>query len=637
MKFFEVPFTSLLISLSIIIVLSVLFFYPAISDFGHTLLGKDDIKFFIWLFWHYENSLDNGTNLLVANEIFYPYGISLSISTITPINAIIYLLLPKTISVFGKITILQILPFLLGGIFSFILAYRFTKSFFPSMMASLIYNFSVSHFEKALHYLNYNMAMGWLPLFFIFYFEFVGAKHKKPEQYIFLSATLLILALSELTVAIMLGFIVFLDIFIRYLNRSSLSLWTPKNTIILAVAVVSSLILYEFLSFSSFPIYLTYILPSILFFIACFIIIGQKHLSEMEIKFNYFKVMLLISLPTILYLVILCLQPTYAFHSESVLVNIIRYTVPLDSFIMSDSQAIFHLDFFKNLNNVWTPEMPIPDPYGLLLLVLLWLAGPLLFPLLSMLLPKASKFEIYTRDFSFLCIFFSLPLISIGSSFLLVTPFISFQLFPLLPVLRVSSRFMLFGFLFLSLLSAMVLKRLELKRSILVPILFVLVLVQLWPAPAQFIFDTKVPNFYLALANDSANKTIILYPVLDYFSLLDESYYQTYHKKPISIGTVSRFPTATNDIFELYTKDYSSNHTIEEIAIHIHQLVLNYGYDYLVVHKLHCCEDCNCPIGSLVPLDSKKLEEINVSLNNEFGYAIYEDDVIIVYSTAANK
>jgi hypothetical protein len=111
--------------------------------------------------------------------------------------------------ILGSITIIQLLSYLLGGIFSFALAYFFSKSFLPSVAASFAYNFSLLHFEGALTDPGYVMALAFIPLFFLSYFSV----SRKPDlkDITLLSGSLLLVGLGSVGLAGLCGFFVFLD------------------------------------------------------------------------------------------------------------------------------------------------------------------------------------------------------------------------------------------------------------------------------------------------------------------------------------------------------------------------------------------------------------------------------------------
>ncbi|MDD5171469.1 MAG: hypothetical protein PHF60_00340 [Candidatus ainarchaeum sp.] len=620
MKLIGVPLEQLLLCLLITSVLTFLFFYPAISDFGNTLLGVDDIHFFMWLFWHYGQSLESGSNPLLANETYYPYGVSLAASTITPLQGVLYLILPQAWGVFGRITFLQVLPFILGGVFAFALAYRFSGSFGPSLIASFIYNFSAFHFEKALHHLNYNMAMPFIPLFFLFYYESVS-RPSKERPLLLLSLALLLTALCEFTVAIMIGFIIFLDICWRYLKDSGIDPLSVRNAPLIAASIIVSVVLFDGLAVLGAPLPLVYTVPSLSFIGTClFLVLGKQNLIRCEKERRYLTDMAVCAAPLLIYALVLYLQPSYTFLADTVLGNYVAWSVPIDFVLWpSELQEISHAGIFTPLA-ASTESGVYLGPVILLLVVGSYLAG------------KAGEEEGYFRNMFWLCLLFAFPVVGIGDAIVAVTPFFVGPLFPMLGVLRDPSRFIMFALLFLSVAIALFCTRLRHggKRWLSLAIAAAL-LVSVWPALWTFRFDTTVPGFYAQLAEDDSDARIFLYPNGNYYTMLEQTYYQTLHGKTLSVGTLSRLPKEGNELYRLYF--YSETHLdAGEVAA----IARRNGYDYMVVQKLRCDEISECFYGTPGTIDAEKLENVTRPLENEFGKPIYEDSTIIVYKIDAD-
>ncbi|MBU0532574.1 hypothetical protein KKB44_03710 [Candidatus Micrarchaeota archaeon] len=618
MKILGVSLNHFLLALFITTVLTIIIFYPAIENFGEVFYGTEDIKFFIWLFWHYEN----GADPLIADEIFYPYGISLSSTGTTPFQGMLYLFLPDSWSSFGKITVLQILSFILGGIFSFCLVYKFTKSFVPSLIGSFIFNFSAFHFEKAIHHLNYNMGLAFLPLFFMFYYEMLEKKSRR--NLIFLAFSLLLVALNEMTIAIMAGFFVFLDIVYRYMTHAKLRIFTPKNVVVFAISIISSLICFEILCFISAPATIAYTLPSVFFIVpTLFIILGKENLEKAEKKYAFMQTMLIIALPVAAYLAFLAIQPSYDYYIDSVATNTILYTRSLEAVVIPTNLLAFSgiSPFGEILTNNRSGAY-----LGLIFISLI---------VVSHIFQKATKEEKYFRDMFLLAFLFSFPVIIVGGALLAATPFVVETLFPLLPVLRVPARFILFGLLFGSVMIGILCKRLFLPwnkmKVVLAMILMILILAERWPALDKFAFNQPVPEFYIELSKEPAEKSIFLYPNINYYTLLNEVYHQTIHGKKLSYGTVSRFPAPANElfaqyqVFDIYHNPFPEKPGVEETI----KVIKNLNYNYIVVQKLHCTNECFYRTD--VPFDSEELEKIKTPLEEEFGSSMYEDDSMIVY------
>lgn len=616
MKLLGVPIEQLALCFIITTALTAIFFLPALSDFGHVLLGKEDIQFFIWLFWHYGQSVAHGTDPLYASEIYYPYAVSLSTSTVTPLQGALYLIMPADWGVFGRITALQVLAFVLGGLFSFALAYRFTKSFMPSLIASFIFNFSAFHFEKALHHLNYSMAVPFVALFFLCYYDAL-AQRPKDRSHLWLALALLLVALNELTIAIMIGFMVFIDIFIRHARASGVDLPTPRNILTVGCAIAVSLLIFELSSVSQFPALFVYLVPGTLFVAVClFMVLGKGNLIRRETADGFFVSMAVCAVPVLCYGALLALHGSYAFQPDSILANTLKFPVPIEYVLLpSQLQQVSQLGLFQGLDMASETGGAYLGPVVILLLLASWL------------LPKASDDERHARNLGVICLLFSFPLIMIGSTPLIVTPLLSGPLFPLLGLLRTQSRFVMLALLFISIAAALLSARLFAKRkngTAMGAGLAVLLLAASWPALGSFAFEPHVPGFYLNLSGSAHNASIFLYPDLDYYTLLKEDYYQTIHGDNMSYGTVSRFPEGGNPLFSIYQQ---GNVTPDEAAA----LVRSMGYDYVVVQKVHCTTGPDCFYGNFIPIQQFRLDWIRQGMRKAFGNETYEDATIMVY------
>ena len=582
------------------LVISLAMFLPVLQAFPQALAGSEDMRLFIWIFWHYESRLDAGMDPLQADELFYPYGISLAKSSTSPLQSMAYYLMPDSLGVFGRITLLQLASYVLGGIFSFVLLYRFSRSFWPSMAGTVIFNFSVFHFEKVLHHLNYAMAFPLVALLFIFYLDFAEGGRKK--SLLLLSLSLLLLSLDEITLAIMAGFVIFIDIMMRYRHKRSEGPLTPVHAVILCVSVVVSLVLYEALAFADAPPAATFTLPPLVFISACIIVIGPAEFVRAEKEAGQLRAMLAAAIPVFIYIALIAIRPGYSPDPDRISVNLVLYPVPVSYLLIpSDLQAISAGLEAESEHGVY---------FGIVAALLL--AG-------SAFIPGAGGPESRFRNLAIIFILFSFPMVSVLDS-LSPTPFIAQPLFPLLSVLRVSARFMLFALLFSAISISLFLSRLRIPRAALVlALLTLLLLAERWPDLGPFMFDPAVPRFYRG-----AEGSIFLFPNMDYFAALNEMYYQTAHAQPISGGIISRQPKGKNPLYPLYTL-YSepSGYLPEEIADTAS------GYDYIVVQKLECVSKCF--YGEPVLKRQETLGIILEFMEANFGKPVYEDERMLAY------
>ena len=605
MEILGAPLRHVIIALLISLALGMAILLPALENFPRTLIGTEDINLFVWIFWHYQTHLDSGKDPLLADEIFYPYGISLARSSTSPLLALGSYLMPDSLGFSGKITLLQILSYTLGGALAFCLAYRFTKSFWPSVVGMVLFDFSVFHFEAALHHLNYAMAFPILPLLFIFYLDILDGKKR---SLLFLSATLIVLSLIELTLVIMAGFVLFIDIMMRYRSMASPGPLRPKEVLILCASVVFSLVLYEALAFLGAPGPLTMVVPSLIFISACVCVIGAKRFIDAERGSGWLRAVFLAAIPVYLYLAFLAIQPGYTPPPDQISFNLVFYRVgPEYLFLPSDLQLV------SRIAGGLEAASGTGVYFGLAFILLA----------ASYAIPGAGEEEGRYRSLCLLFVLFSFPLIELSGA-LIPSPFVAQPLFPLLSVLRVSSRFILFALLFSAIAVPLALQRVMkgLKMGMLAIALIALILLaERWPDSQPFIFDPSIPPFY-----GSASGSIFLFPNMDYHAGLREMYYQTAHGQPISGGIVSRQPRGKDPerpVFGLYTDP--GDYTEDEIA------AIASGYDFTVVQKLEC--DSRCFYARQDLEAQKGLGLITDFLEARFGPPVYEDERMIVFSS----
>ena len=597
--------------LLITMALCALLFLPVLSRFGDVLLGREDVHFFIWLLWHDMNALESGSNPLFAQEIFYPYGASLAYTTIAPLLFLIYSALPGALGTFGRISAIQILSFLAAGLASFALAYRFSGSFSASMLSSLAYNFSAFHFEKMLSHLNYDLALAFLPLAFLAYFDLL---ERKKGAALMLALSLLLIGLSELTVVVMAGFIFFLDVFRRYMEISKKELVSPRNIAIIGALVILSLLAHELVVLYSGSHLVASLLSSGIFLSGIVaLVLGLESFLKSERGSMYLSSLLVCALPLAPYALILAAQPSYEFFN-SVLVNSFNSVDIRYLFFPSDYQLISRLGAFQGLPAATEKVSVFILP--LLLLIVPFMKG-------------AGKEERYLLWMGALCVLLSFPVLRIGEM-ALPTPFFSLQLFPFLSALRVPSRFMLFALLFLSVALGLAAKRALAGRSQALCILpGALLLMLQWPATGDLIIDKGIPGFYENLSLSSGNESVFLYPDFNYYELEKEAYYQTFHGKALSYGILSRAPTGGNPLYSFYAKSPVVQPFIVAGPEESAAFALEHGYDYIVVQKKRCREPCFYPVSEA--MEEKELSGIRRGLEGEFGAPVYEDDDRVVY------
>ncbi|MFN7991401.1 MAG: hypothetical protein U0R44_04565 [Candidatus Micrarchaeia archaeon] len=611
MEILGVPARNLLLCLVISAAISVLLFLPALKDFGSSFVGKEDIRLFIWLFWHYQGALQSGTDPLFASEIFYPAGVSLARTTIVPLLGAAYIALPSGLGTAGRITILQMLSFVLGGVFSFALCYRSAKSFLPAMTGSVVFNLSAFHIQSAVNHLNYMMAVPFIALFFVFYLEMAGRK-RQPGTAIWLSVSLLLIALNEATAAVMLGLVVLLDVCRRYMSLSGITL-DGRKAAALAVAGFASLALSTAIDISvRSPLAGAFIPPIPFIAVLLGYVIGWENLLKMEKKHRFFTTLAAASLPALAYLALLAFSPSYDFLPDPAIVSGKVSAVPLEYLIIPSDITIFG----RTVGGL--PSAAESGVYiGLPMMIILaygWLSG------------KDSGWEKGLMEMFLVSLLLAFPFMTVSDQVIGASPFFPQTIFPLLSVLRVPARFIVFAALFASVICSAVLKRaLEGRKGALIFMLAAAALLSLerWPAYGDFLFRQDIPGFYNGLAASGEKANIFIYPDLDYYALLDEAYYQTIHGGNLSYGVISRPPSPDDEFNRIYWGMESRASIIDFIRRN--------RYGYVVVEKTRCVDAHDCFTDRMHPEDEGRTGPVLRGLANAFGDPVFEDGSIAVY------
>jgi hypothetical protein len=616
----------LIIASLLLAMISAAMLYPSLSDFGHRLIGVEDIKFFLWLFWHYEDSIHNGANPIFAGEIFYPDGIWLSRSTFTPMAAALYLIMPQAWGPFGRITIIQLTSLVLGGIFSFAFCYRLMKAesagmekdsgsmnnALPAMLGAIVFVFSTFYLLTIAHYMNYAVAMPFLPLFFIFYLDQKTGDSKAIAP---LAASLLLIALGEPTIVLMLGLIISIDIASAYMKHGGRRIG-PREVIVLALSGVLSLVLSTLLALDQRLIISAYLLPPA-FFISCalFLVIGARTAWRAEMEMGRTRALLIASIPACAYIVAIGLLPAYQMQQDPIF---------LDSFLTKvQLQHLFLPSDMSALGNLLRTSQPITEGSGT---YMGWVTLAMLA--VSFLFKGAGTEEVRFRDLMLVSLLLAFPIVVLENQFLAGSPFFPQTIFPMLSVLRAPSRFILFTMLFAGGCVCLTARRILDSRWRLayaaISIIAILTLVDAWPDYGAMMFTPSVPSFYDSLSGN--HPPIFLYPDLGYYEALDEVYYQTVHQSPISYGVVSRDPSPDNPLKSIYWGNTTEAQMLG--------FVKENGFGYVVVRKTRCKGASDCFFGRQTPIAN--LSDIESDLGRAFGKPVFEDDAMLAYDAGGN-
>jgi len=158
-----------LLVISLYTLLTIIFTYPVAFALNE-IPGGDDAFFYLWDLWWFKKALLSFTNPYFTTYLFYPDGISLAYSTITPFNGIISIPLQFLFRVSVVYNILWLCTFIIAGFGTYLLVLYLTKNYYAAFVAGLIFAFSPYHFAHALGHLSL-MTIQWIPFFVLFFYK----------------------------------------------------------------------------------------------------------------------------------------------------------------------------------------------------------------------------------------------------------------------------------------------------------------------------------------------------------------------------------------------------------------------------------------------------------------------------------
>lgn len=157
-------------------ILTLLLTYPvAVSP--NEIPGHGDAFWFLWDFWWFKTALFDFSSPYYTYYIFYPTGVSLASSTITPLNAIASIPLQLTFGLVGAYKIIWILSFILSGFSAFLLVRYLAGDFRAAFVSGLIFMFCPYHFAHALGHMNL-ISIQWIPLYILFLIKAVSEDNR---------------------------------------------------------------------------------------------------------------------------------------------------------------------------------------------------------------------------------------------------------------------------------------------------------------------------------------------------------------------------------------------------------------------------------------------------------------------------
>ncbi len=153
-----------------------------------------DSYHFLWFFWWFKKALLNLSSPYYTTLIFYPTGINLAFSSLTPFNSILSIPLQMAFGLIIAYNILWITSFIVSGYGTFLLVRYLTGNKQAAFVSGIIFMFSPYHFAHALGHLNLT-AIEWIPFYILYLFKIM--QENKARNAIYAAFFLFLTALCE--------------------------------------------------------------------------------------------------------------------------------------------------------------------------------------------------------------------------------------------------------------------------------------------------------------------------------------------------------------------------------------------------------------------------------------------------------
>jgi len=162
-------------------ILSILFTYPVAFSINK-IPGGGDVWWFLWDFWSFKKAVLNLSNPYDTMGIFYPTGVSLAFSEVSPFNAIISIPLQHLFGLIATYNLIWILTFILSGFGAFLLVKYLTDNTKAAFLSGIIFMFCPYHFAHACGHMNLT-ATEWIPFYVLFFIKMTKGNKKTNAIY----------------------------------------------------------------------------------------------------------------------------------------------------------------------------------------------------------------------------------------------------------------------------------------------------------------------------------------------------------------------------------------------------------------------------------------------------------------------
>ena len=549
-------------------ILTLILTYPLILNLTTVIPGGADAYWYLWDFWWFKQAvLELNLNPVLHNPlIFYPNGLLMAITELSPFNGFLSIPLQEIVGIEGAYNLLVLSGFILSGYGMFLLVKHLTSDNYASFISGLIYTFSSYHFVEVFGinaqrpFGHINLAtMEWIPFYVLYLLKLV--KDPNPKNALLCSLFFFLAAMSTWQY---MGFLaLFTCLYALYLFFNERPMITKK---LASYALLSAAVSFILLSPFVYPLieqslsgaYMSSSLGTAGFLspdLIDFFIPSQLH--PLFGKYSY-------DLHNALYNETLLFgKPTFYFYDANYLgwaaIFLALYYILIIRHVGSEVRA----KISKNLHKIGKIKKR-SDLIVLLLLILCCTTPFYLFfgglaylilviyaslLLLAYYLLRENRMDFWAISFLFFLIMSLGPYLHIfGQSefgpgkVLFFLPYTFFYyLAPLFSVFRTPARFIAMSFLSLSVISGYALK--EIAKSYGKRIYLIVALLVLFEAAVQPFFATpSVPEIYKQISKDPGEYVILDVPVSFSEPTHKFLYYQTVHEKKIIGGYAPKTP-----------------------------------------------------------------------------------------------
>ncbi len=185
--------TKLLVFISYVI-LTIIFTYPVAFHLDKIPGGGNDPGWYLWDLWLWKTSLLNFSSPYHTTNIYYPTGVNMAFSSMTPFNAILSIPLQLIFDLVPAYDILWLISFVFAGYGTYLLVLYLIGDKRAAFISGLVFMFSPYHFAEGFIHLNL-VTIQWIPFYVLYLFKTIREERK--INAIFAGFFLFLIGLSE--------------------------------------------------------------------------------------------------------------------------------------------------------------------------------------------------------------------------------------------------------------------------------------------------------------------------------------------------------------------------------------------------------------------------------------------------------